>query len=152
MPKLVSLVVPTAPSIGVQKLGHPVPLSYFVVEENRSSSQPAQAKLPRRFSCSSALVNGRSVALMRSTANCSGVKSLRHSASVCVTSKVSLRAAASHCGAIDAAAKPTAVSIRRQRLVIMVSSSQFSFPSWLPTLKTTYFTQPLNLAEINDPH
>jgi len=64
----VSSVVPTAFSSGAQKLGQPVPLSNFVVEEKRSRSQPAQAKLPRRSSCSSGLVNARSVALSRRTA------------------------------------------------------------------------------------
>ena len=65
MPKDVSRVVPTAWGRGAQKLGQPVPLSNFVVEENKSRSQPAQAKLPVRFSCSSGLVNGISVALSR---------------------------------------------------------------------------------------
>ena len=37
---------PTALSSGAQKLGQPVPLSNFVVEENRSRSQPAQANVP----------------------------------------------------------------------------------------------------------
>jgi hypothetical protein len=68
MPKERSRAVPTAFSIGAQKLGQPVPLSYLVVYENTSRSQPTQAKLPRRFSCSSGLVYGRSVALCRSTA------------------------------------------------------------------------------------
>jgi hypothetical protein len=48
-------------SIGAQKLGQPVPLSNFVVEEKSSSSHPAQAKTPRRSSCSNGLVKGRSV-------------------------------------------------------------------------------------------
>jgi hypothetical protein len=69
MPNDVSRVVPTAFSSGAQKLGHPVRLSYFVVDENASRSHPAQAKLPRRVSCRSGLVNGRSVPLLRSTAN-----------------------------------------------------------------------------------
>ncbi len=34
MKKLLSAAVTTAFSIGAQKLGHPVPLSNFVVEEN----------------------------------------------------------------------------------------------------------------------
>jgi len=37
----VSTVVPMAPSIGVQKLGHPVPLSNLVSDEKRGNSQPA---------------------------------------------------------------------------------------------------------------
>ena len=39
----VSSEVPMAPSSGAQKLGQPVPLSNFVSEEKRCSSQPAQA-------------------------------------------------------------------------------------------------------------
>ena len=59
MPKDLSSVVPTAFSIGAQKLGQPVRLSYLVSEENRSSAQPAQANVPFRFSCNNGLVNGR---------------------------------------------------------------------------------------------
>ena len=51
-----------------QKLGQPVPLSNLVVEENRSRSQPAQVKMPRRPSCNNGLVKGLSVPLCRSTA------------------------------------------------------------------------------------
>jgi hypothetical protein len=86
MPKVVSLVSPTAPSSGAQKLGQPVWLSNFVVEENRSRAQPAQAKVPARCSSSSGLVKGRSVPLCCRTAYCSGVSSVRHSASLWVTS------------------------------------------------------------------
>jgi hypothetical protein len=50
MPNDTSLVVPIALSSGAQKLGQPVPLSNFVADENRSSAQPAHAKVPRRFS------------------------------------------------------------------------------------------------------
>ena len=64
MPSDVVLVVPTALVSGAQKLGQPVPLSNLVVDENRSRSQPAQAKMPARCSFSSGLVNGRSVALL----------------------------------------------------------------------------------------
>ena len=69
MPKDLSSVVPTAFSIGAQKLGQPVRLSYLVSEENRSSAQPAQANVPFRFSCNNGLVNGRSVPDRRRTAN-----------------------------------------------------------------------------------
>ena len=41
---------PTAFGSGAQKLGQPVPLSNFVVEENRSDPQPAQANTPLRSS------------------------------------------------------------------------------------------------------
>ena len=61
MPKDLSSVVPTAFSIGAQKLGQPVRQSYLVSAENRSSAQPAQANVPFRFSCSNGLLNGRSV-------------------------------------------------------------------------------------------
>ncbi len=50
MPNELSLRSATALSSGCQKLGQPVPLSNLVLEENRSSSQPAQANLPARFS------------------------------------------------------------------------------------------------------
>ena len=46
MKKLLSVAVTTAFSIGAQKLGQPVPLSNFVVEENSGRSQPAQWKVP----------------------------------------------------------------------------------------------------------
>ena len=48
----------TALSIAFQKLGHPVPLSNLVVDENKSSAQPAQPKTPVRCSSFSGLVNG----------------------------------------------------------------------------------------------
>src|SRR5512142_51436 len=89
MPKEVSLAVPTALASGSQKLGQPVPLSNLVVEENRSSWQPAQANTPARFSCSRMLLKGGSVALSRTTAYWSGARILCHSASVWVTAKVS---------------------------------------------------------------
>src|SRR5262245_5811616 len=92
MPIDISLLVPMALSIGAQKLGHPVPLSYLVVDENSSRSQPAQAKVPRRFSLRSWLVNGRSVAALRRTAYWFGVSSLFHSSSVLVTSNTSAAA------------------------------------------------------------
>src|SRR5262245_44608260 len=82
-----SLVIPRALSRRAQKLGHPVRLSNFVVEENRSSWHPPQVKVPRRFSRSKALVNGGSVALSRSTAYWAGVRSLCHSVSLCETSE-----------------------------------------------------------------
>jgi len=61
IPNVVSLVSPMALSSGFQKLGQPVPLSYLVSEENSGRSQPAQAKMPLRFSFSSGLEPGRSV-------------------------------------------------------------------------------------------
>src|SRR5262245_9593502 len=121
----VSSVVPTAFSSGAQKLGQPVPLSNFVVEEKRSRSQPAQAKLPRRSSCSRGLVNARSVALSRSTAYWSGVSSLRHSSSLWVTSNVpAARGAAPHQGELAAAARAATPPVKRRRLVIIVQISR----------------------------
>ena len=52
---------------GCQKLGQPVPLSYLVAELNRGRSQPAQWKVPLRFSPLSGLVKGGSVPSSRST-------------------------------------------------------------------------------------
>jgi hypothetical protein len=60
--------VPTALGSGCQKLGQPVPLSYFVLEEKSGSLQPAQAKIPARCSFRSLLDPGRSVDSLRSTA------------------------------------------------------------------------------------
>jgi hypothetical protein len=48
-PKRVSSVVPTALSRGRQKLGHPVPLSNLVSEENSGRPHPAKANTPARF-------------------------------------------------------------------------------------------------------
>ena len=47
--------MPTASSIGAQKLGHPVPLSNFVSEEKSSRPQPAQTNCPSLFSTFSGL-------------------------------------------------------------------------------------------------
>ncbi len=69
-----------------QKLGQPVPLSYLVFDEKSDRRQPTQAKMPARCSFNSGLVNGASVASCRSTAYASGLNSLRHSASVWMTS------------------------------------------------------------------
>src|SRR5215471_14027405 len=90
MPSEVSSVVPTALSSGAQKLGQPVPLSNFVVDEKRSSAQPAHANTPALDSCSSGLENGGSVSSSRSTAYCSGVRSLCHSPSPTPTTNGSL--------------------------------------------------------------
>ena len=86
MPNEWSSASSTASASGVQKLGQPVPLSNLVFEENSGRSQPAQAKMPARCSLSSGLVHGSSVPASRSTSYCAGVSSLRHSASVWVTS------------------------------------------------------------------
>ena len=137
MPSDGRCVVPTALSSGAQKLGQPVPLSNLVVDEKSVEAQPAQANVPRRFSCRSGLVNGRSVASCRSTAYCSGVRSLRHSASVWVTSKVS--AASASAGRNQPpkadAASPTTPLITTRRLVIIIertSSANLLFTHFKP--------------------
>jgi hypothetical protein len=63
----VSLDVATACGKGAQKLGHPVPLSNFVVDENTDKSQPAQWYVPFRFSTSSGLEPAISVPCLRKT-------------------------------------------------------------------------------------
>src|SRR5271163_1702011 len=90
MPRVLSCRSSTALSIAFQKLGQPVPLSNLVVDENRSSPQPAHPKIPGRCSSLSGLLKGVSVDAVRSTAYCWGVRSRRHSASVWLTSNVSL--------------------------------------------------------------
>ena len=64
---LKSTLVPIALGRGCQKLGQPVPLSYLAFELNRARSQPAQWKVPARFSLLSGLLKGRSVPSWRST-------------------------------------------------------------------------------------
>src|ERR1700742_3203013 len=123
MPKVVSRVVPTAlSSSGAQKLGQPVPLSNLVSDENRPWSQPAQAKTPARCSLRSGLVNGRSVALWRNTAYCSGFNSLRHSSSVWVTANGSPVEEADQ-DEPSHAASPTALVASKTRLVIIDRAS-----------------------------
>src|SRR4051812_19083340 len=93
MKKLVSLEVPTASPSGCQKLGQPVPLSNFVTEENSGSAQPAQAKVPLRFSRLSGLEPARSVPCWRSTLYCAELRMRRHSASSFSTSNLAAGAA-----------------------------------------------------------
>jgi hypothetical protein len=50
MKKLRSIDVPTALSSGAQKLGHPVPLSYFVADEKSGCAHAAHKNVPRRVS------------------------------------------------------------------------------------------------------
>src|SRR5215831_14766814 len=66
----------------VKKLGQPVPLSNFISELNSGSAQPAQTKIPTRFSSLSGLLKGRSVASLRRTKNCASDKLCFHSPSV----------------------------------------------------------------------
>src|SRR5262245_38327855 len=118
MPNETSFDVPTALSSGAQKLGQPVPLSNFVVDEKRSSPHPAHANVPRRFSCRSSLVKGGSVASCRRTSYASGFSSLRHSASVCVTSKDWSGAASDD--EVQAAASAPALHTRKSRRVMFI--------------------------------
>src|SRR5262249_41600895 len=121
MAKEKSRVVPTACSSGSQKLGQPVPLSNFVVEEKSGRPQPAQEKGPRRRSCSSALEKGRSVASRRGTSYCNGVSSRCHSASVWATSNPAAEAGEPRRQVeATAAAAPTNAPAMRRRLVIML--------------------------------
>ena len=50
-----------------KKLGHPVPLSYFMSVVNSACPQAAHANVPGRFSSFSGLVPARSVASSNST-------------------------------------------------------------------------------------
>src|ERR1700722_6590941 len=121
MPNELSRVSPTARSSGAQKLGQPVRLSNLVVEENKSSSQPAQAKVPERSSCSKGLLKGDSVPLCRNTAYWSRVSRRRQSASAWVTANVSSACVlAAHHGESDTAPRPNAPAVKRKRLVGMV--------------------------------
>src|SRR5262249_17296187 len=72
-------------AIGCQKLGHPVPESNLVSDEN--SALPQQMQRNRPFSCHSAylLLNARSVPFWRVTSYCSGVSCFCHSESVLTT-------------------------------------------------------------------
>ena len=79
-----SIEVPTAPAIGVWKLGQPVPLSNFVSDVKRGWPQPAQTNRPGRFSLLSGLDPGISVPWHRSTLYCVGDRVACHSSSVFV--------------------------------------------------------------------
>src|SRR6266850_1377748 len=85
--------VPIAFASGCQKLGQPVPLSYFVSEENSGRSQPAHANVPLRFSALSGLLPARSVPCLRSTSYCAGVRMRRHSSSLFSISNLAAGAA-----------------------------------------------------------
>ena len=81
MPKLRSVVLPMAPSMGAKKLGHPVRLSNLRSAVKRGWPHPAHRNVPSRCSVRSAHEPGRSVEWRRSTAYCSGVSNRRHSSS-----------------------------------------------------------------------
>ena len=76
MNRLRSSLVATAASSGCVKLGQPVPLSNLVSEAKSGLPQPAQTKVPERFSAFSGLVPARSVPCLRSTWNCCGRQAL----------------------------------------------------------------------------
>ena len=67
MKNVSSVDVSIACSMGAQKLGHPVPLSYLVSDENSGCPHAAHANVPLRFSSLSGLVPARSVPCSRST-------------------------------------------------------------------------------------
>jgi len=67
---------------GSQKLGHPVPLSNFLAEENKGASHPAQRKVPWRFSSFNKLEKGGSVPSSLKTLNACGERRLRQSTSL----------------------------------------------------------------------
>src|SRR5262249_11136921 len=127
-------LVPTAFSSGCQKLGQPVRLSNLVADENRSRLQPAQAKLPERFSFRSGLVYGRSVALSRSTAYWSAVRSLRHSTSLRVSSNVSAPNATPRNRALEVTARPVAPPASRKSR--FVSMTEVRSRHWLRVIST----------------
>ena len=82
-----SMDVATAPSSDVQKLGHPVPLSYLAEDEKSGWWQPAHENTPCRFSSFSGLEYAHSVFPPRSTRYAAGSSNARHSASVLSTGK-----------------------------------------------------------------
>src|ERR1700675_3652976 len=81
MPRLLSVVVPTALGSGAKKLGQPVPLSNFVDDSNSEKPQAAQAYMPARCSLLSGLVPARSVPCLRMTEKVSAGNFFFHSSS-----------------------------------------------------------------------
>ena len=69
MPNELSSVVWTALSMGAQKLGHPVPLSNFVLDKYTGRRQPAQENVPARCSLLSGLEKALSGAPVLRSAN-----------------------------------------------------------------------------------
>src|SRR5690348_16920496 len=66
-------------SAGCQKLGQPVPDSYFVSESNSGAPQHTQVYIPFSLLFQYFPVKAGSVPLLRVTSYCSGVKFSRHS-------------------------------------------------------------------------
>src|SRR3989442_3415514 len=66
---------------GAQKLGQPVPESYFVSEANRSRPQTTQMYTPGSWLFQYSPVKGRSVPLLMQTSYCSGESRCRRLAS-----------------------------------------------------------------------
>src|SRR3954451_12210684 len=83
MPWLRSVKRSTASGvIGSQKLGQPEPDSNLVWERNSGASHAAQWYVPSSWQSTYLPDHGRSVPAWRSTLNCSGLSSVRHSSSV----------------------------------------------------------------------
>ncbi len=90
-------------------------------DENSGSSQPAQEKMPLRFSRLSGLVPARSVPCLRSTSYWYAVRRLRHSASdrlrKSIVSVVAIGTASPSLAAAMIAASATPVVKRARRLI-----------------------------------
>lgn len=77
-----SISVTRSAIVGVVKLGHPLPDSNLVSDENSSAPHPPHRYVPSSWQSTYFPVNARSVPPPRSTAYCSGVSVARHSSSV----------------------------------------------------------------------
>src|SRR4029077_16176761 len=92
----------------------------FLLETNSGWSQPAHVNVPARFSKLSAQLPGASVPCSLMISYCSGVSSLRHSASVWVTG---------YCLVSMICFLPAALPARKSR------GSAFTFSAHLPCLR-----------------
>src|SRR5262245_64942171 len=94
----------TAPiSTGAQKLGHPVPESNLVVEENSGAPQHTQLNMPARFARLRGLVNAGSVPCWRVTRYCSGVSVVSHARAGLMTFVVRSAAGSGPLGGLERA-------------------------------------------------
>ena len=121
--------MPTALSSGAQKLGQPVPLSNFVVEEKRSRSQPAQAKMPRPLLVQQRAGErplGSALAQHRILVRRQQLAPFRVAVGDFKDSAAGAKAA--HHGAKQIAAKPIVPRLNKRRLVIITRISRSSMP------------------------